>query len=123
MVYAAGAGPKLIPHASINSQNLTEAILYCLTPEATIAARSLSEKMKRESGVKTAVKSFRASLPQKNLQCDLIPDQPAAWTYKKGSKTCKISKLAAGIFSAASTFEQKRLRLYVNILCLHGSTI
>jgi hypothetical protein len=36
-----GAGPKPIPFPSLNFQTLTAAIQFCLTPEATEAARGL----------------------------------------------------------------------------------
>jgi hypothetical protein len=111
MVAAAGAGPAPILYHSLNSRNLADSIRYCLTPEAVIAAKSISERMKTESGVKAAVESFHASLPSESLQCDLIADQPAAWVCKDGKKLCKISKLAASILFENSKLSLKNLKL------------
>ncbi|CAF3519768.1 unnamed protein product, partial [Fusarium graminearum] len=38
MVHAGGAGPDPIPFKALNNSNLAEAILFCLTPEASAAA-------------------------------------------------------------------------------------
>ncbi|KAK7537978.1 hypothetical protein IWX46DRAFT_608543 [Phyllosticta citricarpa] len=45
MVAAEGAGPSLIPHRQLDSQNLTQAITYCLTPDASAAAQDVAAKM------------------------------------------------------------------------------
>ena len=111
MVAAAGAGPAPIPRNFLNSQKLADAIRYCLTPEAVIAAKEISARMKSESGVKAAAKSFHANLPPESLQCDLIPDQAAAWVYKDGTNLRKISKLAASILSGNSKLSWKNLTL------------
>ena len=111
MVAAAGAGPAPIHSTSINSQNLAEAIQFCLRPDAIRAAKEISTRMQTESGVKAAVRSFHANLPLATLQCDLVPDQPASWVYKEGQTWCKISNLAANILVEASKISPKRLRL------------
>ncbi|KAJ9662528.1 hypothetical protein H2201_006016 [Coniosporium apollinis] len=112
MVAAAGAGPKPIPYKSLSSQNLAEAISFCLTPEAATAAEKISAKMRTESGVKAAVKSFHANLPLEKLQCDFLPAQPAAWTCKVGKKTVKMSKMAAWILSEHMKTDRKNLKLH-----------
>lgn len=111
MVAAAGAGPKPIPYKSLSSQNLAEAISFCLTPEAATAAEKISAKMRTESGVKAAVKSFHTNLPLEKLQCDFLPAQPAAWTCKVGKKTVKMSKMAAWILSEHTKTDRKNLKL------------
>ncbi|GKT83915.1 sterol glucosyltransferase [Colletotrichum tofieldiae] len=97
MVAIAGAGPKPIPHKQLNAQNLADAIRFCLTPEAAAAAGKVAAKMKTENGVATAAKSFHANLPLEILQCDIFPDQPAVWEFKRGKKHMKLSKRAAGV--------------------------
>ncbi|KAI1860796.1 uncharacterized protein JN550_011258 [Neoarthrinium moseri] len=97
MVAAAGAGPNPIPQRELNSDNLAEAITFCLTQDASVAALSLAEKMRNESGVRTAVDMFHANLPLENLRCDVLPDRAAVWRYKKGKTQLKLSKLAADI--------------------------
>lgn len=111
MVAAAGAGPAPILCNSLNSRNLADAIRYCLTREAVISAKAISARMKTESGVKAAVQSFHTNLPLESLQCDLIPDQAAAWVYTEGTNLCKISKLAASILSDNSKISRENLRL------------
>ncbi|KAH7152809.1 hypothetical protein EDB81DRAFT_789732 [Dactylonectria macrodidyma] len=97
MVAASGAGPHPIHHKRLNVQNLSEAIRFCLTPEAAQAAAGLALKMKAENGVVTAARSFHANLPLENLQCDILKDQPAAWMWKRGKRQIRLSKMAAGV--------------------------
>ncbi|CZR62698.1 related to sterol glucosyltransferase [Phialocephala subalpina] len=114
MVAARGAGPKPIPHKTLNVENLAAAISFCLTPEANSAAKEIAYQMQLESGVKTAVNSFHANLPIEKLSCDIISDQPASWTYKRKGKSLKLSKLAVEILSEGRThgFDAKKLALY-----------
>jgi sterol 3beta-glucosyltransferase len=98
MIATAGAGPMPIPFKSLNAQNLADAIRFCLTPGAIRAAAKISQMIATETGVQSAVASFHRNLPRAALPCDVLPDQPAAWTYKtnKGSKKIlKLSKVAA----------------------------
>ncbi|KAJ7472257.1 hypothetical protein B0H11DRAFT_2038236 [Mycena galericulata] len=112
MVAAAGAGPKPIPHKALNASNLAEAISFCLTPEATAAARTIADKMRSESGVKTAVDCFHANLPLERLPCDILPNRPAAWTIKKGKGKIRLSKLAAEVLVQNSHVDRKALKLH-----------
>jgi hypothetical protein len=111
MVAAAGAGPKPIPHKSLNAQNLAEAISYCFTPQALTAAAEITSKMSTEAGVSAAVNSFHANLPLERLQYDLIPDQPAAWEWKKKQKSVKLSKAAVEILSEYCKIDRKKLEM------------
>ncbi|KAI4838071.1 UDP-Glycosyltransferase/glycogen phosphorylase [Aureobasidium sp. EXF-8845] len=98
MIAAAGAGPMPIAFKSLSPQNLADAIRFCLTPGAIQAAARISEMIASETGVQSAVASFHRNLPHVALSCDVLPDQPAVWTYKgtKGSKkVVKLSKVAA----------------------------
>jgi sterol 3beta-glucosyltransferase len=98
MIAAAGAGPMPIAFKSLNPQNLADAIKFCLTPRAVQAAAKISEMIVSETGVQSAVASFHRNLPHPALPCDVLPDQPAVWTYKgtKGKKkVVKLSKVAA----------------------------
>lgn len=111
MVATAGASPPPIHNTSLNSRNLADAIRYCLTPTAVSAAKSLSVKMKAESCLIAAVRSFYANLPLESLQCDLLPDQLTAWLYKEGKVSFKVSKLAVAILLQKTTFSRKSLTL------------
>lgn len=111
MVAAAGAGPKSIPQKHLTSHHLSDAIFFCLTQEASTAAAGIARQMRAESGVKAAVKSFHNNLPSENMQCDLIPQQPAIFTYKNGKTEYKLSKLAFGILAAESRLNVESLDL------------
>ncbi|PVH84848.1 glycosyltransferase family 1 protein [Cadophora sp. DSE1049] len=113
MVAAAGAGPKPIHHSSLQSRNLADAIIFCLTPDAANAARSISEKMKTEDGVKAAAVSFHANLPPHGIECDFLPDQPAVWKYKQGKRSVKMSKLAAAtLMRDSARLDHKLMKVY-----------
>jgi hypothetical protein len=71
----------------------------------------ISGQMKKDSGVQSAVKSFHANLPLENMHCDVIPDQPAAWTYRKHSKVIKLSNLAAKLLVQQTAIDPKLLTL------------
>ncbi|KAK8159043.1 hypothetical protein BKA80DRAFT_344774 [Phyllosticta citrichinensis] len=112
MVAAAGAGPSPIPHRQLDSWILAEAITYCLTPEASDAAQGIAAKMRADNGAENAVHSFHAHLPLERIQCDLIPNRPAFWLYKKGKTRMKLSKLAAGLVATRLDLNRKHFRTY-----------
>lgn len=113
MVAAAGAGPDPIPFAKLNMDNLIEAIKFCLTEEAWSAAGKISEHMKTESGVKRAVANFHANLPVDTMRCDVMPQRPAAWAYKKQGRNIKLSKDAAGLLVKDGRISWKDLKRFV----------
>jgi hypothetical protein len=59
----------------------------------------MGQRMQQEDGVKQAVNSFYANLPWEKMQCDILPEFPASWTYKKGGRRLKLSKAAAAILT------------------------
>ena len=109
MVHGTGAGPKPLPHRSLTTKSLVDAIAYCLTPEAKEASREVAVKMSHESGVSAAVASFHRNLPQ-NLACDVLPNEVAVWTAKRKKLTLKLSKKAAGILVDDHKLDTKLLR-------------
>ncbi|KAI1451287.1 glycosyltransferase family 1 protein [Annulohypoxylon moriforme] len=110
MVAAAGAGPKPIPQKSLTVSALAEAIRYCLTPQAQEAAQSIAAKMRTENGVKAAVASFHANLPVRELQCDLIKGQTAAWVYPVKNTRIRLSKVAVEILASHLGINAKQLK-------------
>jgi hypothetical protein len=110
MVAAANAGAKPIPYKLLNSNNLAEAIQFCLTEEAAYAAEQMALRMRAENGVKTAVDSFHRCLPTENLRCDVLSDQSAAWTYKKAKRSINLSHIAANILTECSRLDPKSLK-------------
>ncbi|KAB8070951.1 hypothetical protein BDV29DRAFT_197716 [Aspergillus leporis] len=110
MIAASGAGAEPIPQKSLTAQNLADAIQYCLTPQAMTAAEGIATRMQSEQGVKTAVESFHRNLPLDRMRCQLLPDQPASWVYKKAAKPIYLSKLAAQILLDHLRIESKNLQ-------------
>lgn len=94
MIAAAGAGPMPIPFKSLNSRNLADAITFCLTPGANQAAARISQMIAAEMGVQSAVASFHRNLPHAALLCDILPDQPAVWSYKAPKSSRRVIKLS-----------------------------
>ncbi|PWY68434.1 sterol glucosyltransferase [Aspergillus heteromorphus CBS 117.55] len=112
MIAGAGAGPLPIPHASLNAQNLAEAILFCLTPEATRSAHDIAFKMQYETGVSAAVHSFHRHLPSHRMRCPLIQSQPAVWKYKKSGHSLNLSRTAVQILINNDKLDAKNLRCH-----------
>lgn len=110
MVAKAGAGPKAIPHKELNLHNLTEAFTYCMSPEASNAALAISDKMKGDSGVKAAARSFHKHLPVEKMQCQLAGDQMATWTYLSHGKRILVSEFAAEILARHLKLDKKKLK-------------
>lgn len=111
MVASAGAGPTPIPHKKLNAQNLTEAIRFCRSKEAQSAASRIAAQIRREDGIQTAVRSFHANLPLKEMKCSFLPDQPASFSLKTGGKMVLISKLASTILIEDTGLNPKHLNL------------
>ena len=118
MVATADAGPPPIPFASLTTEKLARAILQCLEPRTKTAAEALATKMKTESGVAAAVRSFHRNLPR-DINCMVLTDQPAAWTYKSHRTEIQLSKIvAAALIKAAvikpsmlAPFQAKRINI------------
>lgn len=111
MVAESGAGPRPIPQKRLDAQNLAEAIRFCLTPEAAAAAGQLAARMRRENGVVSAVRSFHANLPLDKMRCEILEDQVAVWTCKRGKTHIRLSKLAAGVLFQHLKIDQKRVSM------------
>lgn len=112
MVAAAGAGPSPIGQKQLTSENLAEAITFCLTPEALTAAGKIASSMCHEDGVQQAVASFHANLPLNSMRCDVQPHLPAAWCFKKNSKYYKLSKAAAEVATERGCLNWSSLKRY-----------
>lgn len=111
MVANAGAGPAPIPHTELTVDKLAVAIRYCLSPQAATAAATVADKMSSEVGVRAAVQSFHKCLPLERIRCDVIPSEPAAWSYSKLKNPIKLSKMAAEILVSTSSIDNKHLKL------------
>ena len=111
MVAVAGAGPKPIRSKDINSQNLREAIAFCLSPEAAEAATKLAQSMHADSGVKAAMASFHRHLQSERLSCDLAPKRSAVWVYTKSKRAFKLSSVSAEVLIDYQRIKRKHLKL------------
>ncbi|KAJ5993678.1 hypothetical protein N7451_009402 [Penicillium sp. IBT 35674x] len=112
MVASAGAGPRPIPHKLLTVHNLIQAIKFCLTPEATVAAQELAGKMHTECGVDEAVKSFHRNLPFERMRCMIIPDQVAVWNYRKNKRSLNLSKMAVQTLIEYSRIDTDNLQCH-----------
>ncbi|KAM0490394.1 hypothetical protein ACHAP8_011611 [Fusarium lateritium] len=112
MVAKAGAGPFPIPHKELSVENLSEAIRYCLSDKAAAAAMLIAKKMESEVGVRAAVQSFHKNLPLERMRCDLIPTEPAVWSYSKSKRPIKLSKMAAEIILSKRPGDSKYIKAY-----------
>lgn len=110
MVARAGAGPKGIPDKELILQNVTEALSYCMSKEASEAALELSEKMNGDSGVRAAVRSFHKHLPTEAMRCQLAGDKVAMWTYHSQGRQMLLSEFAASVLVCHSRIEKKKLK-------------
>ncbi|KAJ5947875.1 hypothetical protein N7466_000890 [Penicillium verhagenii] len=98
MVASCGLGPKPIPYRALTSENLADAIRFCLHPRAQSAARDVAKGMSHENGVSAAVASFHKHLPVNDMRCHVLHSEPAAWCFKKSSKPpIHLSKVAAEV--------------------------
>ncbi|KAF6816474.1 sterol glucosyltransferase [Colletotrichum musicola] len=89
VVSNAGAGPGPIPQKELSVDRLVAAIRFCLSPAAQHAVHEVADIMRRERGVDTAVDSFHRNLPAAGLTCDVLSEQPAAWTYETKTPSCR----------------------------------
>ncbi|RMJ27243.1 hypothetical protein PHISP_01895 [Aspergillus sp. HF37] len=110
IVAAAGVGPNPIPPNNLTADNLADAIKFCLGASAATAAGHLGRKMNRECGVRAAVESFHAHLPRQQMQCDLLPDQPAVWRVKRGKRKVQLSKAAACALVHGGRLQKKHVK-------------
>ncbi|KAF7369006.1 Glycosyltransferase family 1 protein [Mycena venus] len=113
MVAASGAGPKPIPHRALDAEKLAQAIRFCLSPQAAVAAQGIADRIRAERpGVEVAVESFHANLPHDPLQCDLLGDRPASWVLKKGKRKVQLSKVAAEVLVRDMGIDRKSLKVH-----------
>lgn len=110
MVSTAGAGPDPIPQKDITVESLSEAIRFCLTPEALTAAGRIAVRIQSENGVQQAVRSFHEHMLSYNIRCDIFPDHPAAWIYKSKGKLVKMSKIAGEALVDSSLVTKRQLK-------------
>lgn len=115
MISASGAGSRPISYKLLTSQNLTDAIKFCLSLEAKEAAGNIATRLQVENGVRAAANSFHKNLPLERLPCDILPNLPAVWRYSKSK--IKLSSVAVEILVKHRRIEREDLKLYVSPSC------
>jgi hypothetical protein len=111
VVAKAGAGPEPIPYRFLTSQNLTQALEFCLTPGAVEAAQRIADCIIHEDGVTAAVQAFHANLPFAKMRCDFRPKCTASLCYGKGKRAVKMCKQAAAVLTKEQCLPVKHLDL------------
>lgn len=111
IVAAANAGPPPIAYKALSSDNLEDAIRFCLGEDIRASVQSIAKKMNQESGVRRAVKAFHAHLPIADLPCDILDNRPAVWKYRRKGKHFKLSGIAAEVLIDHLKVDPKKLRL------------
>ncbi|CAH0031058.1 unnamed protein product [Clonostachys rhizophaga] len=112
VVAKAGAGPEPIPYRFLTSQNLKQALEYCLTSGAVEAARRIADSIIHEDGVTAAVQAFHTNLPLAKMRCDFRPKLTASLCYRKGKREVKMCKQAAAVLAKEQCLPVKHLDLY-----------
>ncbi|KAJ5625459.1 hypothetical protein N7510_001768 [Penicillium lagena] len=95
IVARAGAGPRPIPHKQLTVDKLSEAIEMALKPSTQKKAQMIGNKMKNESGVRDAARSFHKHLDLQSLRCAICPSRPAVWQLKHTG--IKLSAFAGAV--------------------------
>lgn len=112
MVATAGAGPMPIPQRKLTAESLSQAIKYCMSPEAANAAAAIAQKMQIEKGVEAAVISFHRNLPIKDMSCDILPHLPATFSIGKGKERIRMSSIVTHVLIEKTLKDVKQLKLY-----------
>ncbi|RGP74453.1 hypothetical protein FLONG3_6012 [Fusarium longipes] len=95
VVASNGAGPQPIAYRSLSIDKLSEAIRFCLSPEAQNSAHIIASQMRREKGVEQAVNSFHRHLPLADMSCKLLTQRVARWRYSKAKKGDRLPILVS----------------------------
>ncbi|KAG8407672.1 hypothetical protein J3458_020412 [Metarhizium acridum] len=110
MIARAKAGPEPIRCKDLTSENLAEAIKFCLETDTQERAKELGHKIREEAGTDVGAKSFHKHLDIDSLRCSVAPCRPAAWRVRRTK--IRLSPLAASVLIDAGLIEYKDLKLY-----------
>ncbi|KAF4951968.1 hypothetical protein FGADI_7084 [Fusarium gaditjirri] len=95
-----GAGPAPIPHIELTVDKLAAAI---------------------HVRVRAAVRSFHKGLPLERIRCDVIPIEPAVWSYSKSKSPIKLSKNAVEVSEQSHTDRNHQVgSRFRRRVCCHG---
>jgi hypothetical protein len=108
MVARAGAGPSPIRYKDLTAESLAGQITQALEPQVQDRAKELSDRIRSETGAKTAAEMFHSTEQMQNLGCFLIPDRVAVWRVRRTN--IQLSALAASILVEHGKIDRKRLK-------------
>ncbi|KEQ68092.1 UDP-Glycosyltransferase/glycogen phosphorylase [Aureobasidium namibiae CBS 147.97] len=108
MVARAGAGPSPIRYKDLTAENLAGQITQALEPQVQDRAKELSDRIRSETGAKTAAQMFHSTEQMQNLGCFLMPDRVAVWRVRRTN--IQLSALAASILVAHGNIDRRRLK-------------
>ncbi|KAG9511931.1 glycosyltransferase family 1 protein, partial [Aureobasidium melanogenum] len=95
MVARAGAGPSPIRYKDLTAESLAKQITQALEPQVQDRAKELSDRIRSETGTKTAAEMFQSTDQMRNLGCFLIPERVAVWRVRHTN--IQLSALGASI--------------------------
>jgi len=107
VVASNGAGPIPIPHKSLSSKNLADAIGFCLSSEAQQAARTVADQMRHEHGVDMAVQSFHRHVNASSMTCDVLHQHAADWAYRSPDSEADMKLSHAALRNLTSSGDLK----------------
>ncbi|CAF0991068.1 unnamed protein product [Rotaria sordida] len=110
MIWKSGAGVRPIPGKRLNVNELIEAFRTVHESDIREAAQKLQIAFQHEYGCDTAVQSFHANLPLKNMQSDLEPSFGACYYLK--DYNLKISRPVAQVLVIAGVIKDSQLSLH-----------
>eukprot|EP01012_Entosiphon_sulcatum_P056353 TRINITY_DN799_c0_g2_i1.p1 TRINITY_DN799_c0_g2~~TRINITY_DN799_c0_g2_i1.p1 ORF type:complete len:755 (-),score=68.58 TRINITY_DN799_c0_g2_i1:2-2266(-) len=123
MIHRAGAGPAPIPIRELTTENLAQAMRFCLDPTVRQRAGELGRALHAEDGVTAAVTSLYRHLPVAQMACDVDGRSCAA----VHCPTCgmKMSARVDSVVHATGTGREGHKRqphYYVDWTCVHEPT-
>ncbi|KAI4790548.1 UDP-Glycosyltransferase/glycogen phosphorylase [Aureobasidium sp. EXF-8845] len=108
MVARAGAGPSPIRYKDLTAEKLARQITQALEPQVQDRAKELSDRIRSETGTKTAAEMFHSTEQMQKLSCFLIPERAAIWRVRRTN--IQLSALAASILIDQGKIDRRRLK-------------
>lgn len=109
IVHRAGAGPKAVPYKELTADKFSESIKEALQPDIRNRAQEISQKIKSEDGVATAVDQFHKLQSVQTLACYVCPNRAASWRVKRTN--IKLSAVAVAILSKHKRLQARDVKL------------
>ncbi|THY12798.1 UDP-Glycosyltransferase/glycogen phosphorylase [Aureobasidium pullulans] len=108
MVARAGAGPSPIRYKDLTAEKLARQITQALEPQVQDRAKELSDRIRSETGTKTAAEMFHSAEQMRKLNCFLIPERVAVWRVRRTN--IQLSALGASILIDQGKIDRRCLK-------------